>query len=94
MSDKRLKVTCPCCRSELQVDPETGLVLKHSRQKSSASFEEALKREQERRGKADQLFDQAFDNERKRSSDLEKKFRKAFDSLDDLDDPVRPFDLD
>lgn len=94
MSGKRIKVSCPCCHSELTVDPETGLVINHNRQKSTASFDEALKRERDRRGKADDLFAQAFENERKRTSDLEKKFREAFDSQDELDDPVRPFDLD
>ncbi|HSR68085.1 MAG TPA: hypothetical protein VLU25_09090 [Acidobacteriota bacterium] len=94
MSEKRIKVSCPCCHSELTVDRETGLVIKHSRQRSAASFDEALEREQQRRGKADELFAKAFENERKRTSDLEKKFREAFDSQDELEDPVRPFDLD
>ncbi len=91
----RLNVQCPCCQARLVIDPKTGLVLHSQTTKPDYSFEEALRREQERKAKSDQLFAEAFANEKKRQSSLEEKFEEALRSKDELDaPPPRPWDLD
>lgn len=57
-------------------------------------MEDALKREKTRKEKADELFQQAFDKEQKRTDQLEQKFQEALRSKDELEEPMRPFDLD
>ncbi|MGH9340637.1 MAG: hypothetical protein ACRD1R_13845 [Acidobacteriota bacterium] len=94
MAKARIDVICPCCHAKLVVDPESGLVLHSSEKKSGYSFEEALEHEKSRKGKADEMFQKAFSDEQSRHAALEKKFRQALESKDELDEPIRPLDLD
>ncbi len=93
-SGQRIEVNCPCCDAVLTVDPASGLVLNHQKKKANYSLEDALKREKTRKEKADELFQQAFDKEQKRTDQLEQKFQEALRSKDELEEPMRPFDLD
>lgn len=90
----RIKVLCPCCQTTLLVDSATGLVLNKSSKKPDYSFEEALEQVKVRKEKTDELFAKAFDAEKRRHETLEKKFQQALESKDELEDPVRPLDLD
>lgn len=91
----RLNVECPCCQARLVIDPKTGLVIRSQPAQADYSFEEALRREQERKAKSDQLFAQAVANEKQRQRSLEQKFEEALRSKDELDTPPpRPWDLD
>lgn len=95
MEKSRLDVTCPCCHAKLVVDSATGLVIHSEAKKATYSFDDAVKKEQERKSKSDELFAKAVENEKRRQGSLEDRFREALRSKDELDEPPpRPFDLD
>lgn len=90
----RIEVVCPCCESKLTVDPNTGLVLHSETKKTGYSFEQALHEVKSRKEKSDELFAKAFVDEKRRQESLEEKFKEALESKEELDEPVRPWDLD
>jgi len=90
----RLELRCPKCQAKLVVERETGLVLHSEEQKPNYSLEEAVTKIKSQKDKSDELFQKALVDERRRQAGLEEKFHKAFESRDELDEPVRPFDLD
>lgn len=92
---KKISVKCPCCKAVLAVDPATGLVLSSRTEKKNYSFDDALKREEEKSSKTEELFEKALQAEEKRAGELEDKFKSIMDSSDELDEPPpRPIDLD
>ena len=95
MAEGKIAVTCPCCQALLTVDSETGIVISSKSRKESYSFDDALKKEKDRKEKTDELFAKVFEDEKKRQAGLEEKFRRALESKDELDEPPpRPIDLD
>lgn len=95
MAKHRVEVVCPCCKAKLLVDGKTGLVIHAEERKSAYSFDDAVRREKERKDKSDELFSKAMEDEKKRQSSLEDKFREAMSSKDELDEPPpRPWELD
>lgn len=93
-SQRRIEIVCPHCQATLLLDPKTGLVLHSEEKKVDYSLEKGLKEVKARKEKADQLFEKAFRDERRRHDSLEEKFREALESKDELDEPVRPWDID
>ena len=92
---KKVTVKCPCCKASLLIDANTGLVLSSKEHKTNYSFDEALKREKEKKDKADELFARAVEAEERRAGELEDKFKSILESKDDLDEPPpRDIDLD
>lgn len=92
---KKISIKCPCCGTVLSVDADTGLVLGSKKPAPEYSFEEALKREEEKSSQADELFARAVENEKNRAGRLEQKFKSIMDSKDELDEPApRSIDLD
>lgn len=92
---KKISVKCPCCSAVLTIDAGTGLVLKSESRKMDYSFDEALKREEEKSSKADEMFKKAMQAEEERAGELEEKFKSIIESRDELDEPPpRPIDLD
>jgi hypothetical protein len=93
-SGRIVKIKCPLCQGTLEVDVETGDVLRareHNPQRKD--FDEALGDVQEARSRRDEDFSRAFDSEKRRAELLEKKFRKAREQAgDDEDDPGSPLD--
>ncbi len=95
MKRSRLEVTCPCCQAKLIVDSATGLVVHADAKKTTYSFDDAVKKEQERKSRSEELFARAVQDEKKRQSSLEERFNEALRSKDELDEPPpRPFDFD
>ena len=96
MSEKgdRLQIVCQCCQATLTVDRKTGLVMHSQEKKTGYSFEDALQEVNKRKAMADKLFDKAFTDEQHRRSTLEEKFKQALESKDELDEPVRPWDVE
>lgn len=90
----RIEVVCPRCQATLLVDPKTGLVLHSDEKKTDYSLEKGLKEVKARKEKADELFEKAFQDERRRHDSLEDKFQEALESQDELDEPVKPWDID
>ena len=93
-SRERIEVTCPSCQNTLLVDPKTGLVLHSEGKKSDYSIEEGLEKIKARKEKTGELFEKVFQQEKKRQDSLEDKFREALASKDELDEPLRPWELD
>ena len=95
MGKNRIEITCPCCQAKLLVDASTGLVIHSEAKKATYSFDDALKKEQERKSRSDALFAKAVEDEKRRHDSLEDRFQEALRSKDELDEPPpRPFDLD
>ena len=91
---KRVKVTCPACQATLMIEPSTGLVLHSEAKKLDYSLEDAVEKERAKKSTADEAFARAFKDEEDRHQSLEEKFKKALEAKDELDDPIRSFDLD
>ena len=95
MEENRVETTCPCCQAKLVIDTATGLVIHSEAKKATYSFDDALKKEQERKSKSDELFARAVEQEKRRHDSLEDRFQEALRSKDELDEPPpRPFDFD
>lgn len=98
---RTLFVDCPVCQEILEVNPETGKVIKHQQSKIKGkskedAFSDALKETQEREKKLTEQFDQAKLAEREKLKKLEEKFKEKKKKVDsgEVEDPLRPFDLD
>ena len=91
-----LKVTCPCCKTLLGVDRETGDVLTEERPKNPTSFEDALGVVQSGETRRDKAFNDAFERTRRLDDVLEKKFEEARKKAakDKSEKPFNPMDLD
>ncbi len=96
MADK-VSLECPCCRTKLVVDVQTGDVLSEERPKGpTRSFEAALSDVRSGAARREEAFSKAFDQTRRLDSVLEKKFEEARKKADQDPDkkPKSPFDLD
>ncbi len=97
MISEDFKIVCPCCRSKILVDHETGAVISHEEppRKSAPTFEEAVAQNDKRRADAEDAFAQAVREHENKEELLEKKFREAFEKADkDGKPPPHPFDYD
>lgn len=94
--DSPLEVTCPCCRTKLKLDRDSGEVLLQERpRRSGASWDDALAANQRKQAEAEQMFARGMERERNADSLLEKKFREAMKkAAESGDPPPRIFDLD
>lgn len=96
MSDN-LKITCPCCRTELVLDRDSGEVLSETRPKADAerTFDDAFREVKAGAAKREEAFTKAFDRTRNLDDLLEKKFEEARKKAkDDPSRPVNPLDMD
>ena len=91
MSARDTKVTCPCCRSQLDVDLRTGKVLKWRRETEldetgkpilrESDWDDATSRVEGRLSTAIDKFDAGLSREQNREKDLDDLFRKASEKL-------------
>ena len=92
---ENLKLTCPCCRTELVVDPETAEILAETRPRNVKSFEDAMDEVRAGSKKRADAFSKAFDRTRNLEDVLQKKFDEAKKKAEDDDSrPYNPLDLD
>ncbi len=90
-----IQVRCTCCDAVLTVDPKTGEVLFTKKPKKElASFEEALLKVKQDQETAEDRFRDAFQKEEGRMKLVDKRFEEAMKHADELEDPIRPLDLD
>jgi hypothetical protein len=99
MSQKTLRVACPCCGANLQVDVESSQVLfaEEAKRSQQFSFDAQLEQIQKQKDQADQLFEKVFLDESERRKTLERKFEEAQKrALEDKSNvkPRNPFDMD
>jgi hypothetical protein len=96
MTQRETNVTCPCCRSRLEVDVRTGKVVKWRREEELDSTGKPVLREEDwsqaagrvdgRLSAAADKFDEGFARETSRAKDLDDLFKKASEKLADRDD--------
>jgi len=94
-------VDCPVCQEILEVNTETGKVIKHQQSKLKGkskedAFSDALKETQDRDKKLTEQFDKAKLEEKEKLKKLEDRFNEKKKKADsgDPERPIRPFDLD
>jgi hypothetical protein len=94
----RVQVECPCCRTKLTVDSDSGEILAEERPKQdlTKSFEDAMTHVRAGSDKREEAFSKAFDRTRKLDDLLDKKFEEARKKAEKepSEKPHSPFDLD
>jgi hypothetical protein len=79
----------------LTVDKVSGEVLFTEKpKKKQVSFEEAVLKIQQEKETAEDRFKDAFQREEGRRKLTDKKFEEAMKHADELEEPIRPLDLD
>ena len=90
-----LRVQCTCCEATLTVDRVSGEVLFTEKpKKRTVSFEDAVQKIQREKDTAEDRFKEAFQREQGRMELVDKKFEEAMKHADELEEPIRPLDLD
>ena len=90
-----VRVRCTCCDAVLTVDKMTGEVLFTEKpKKKQVSFEEAVMKVQREQETAEDRFKEAFQREQGRKELTDQKFEEAMKHADELEEPIRPLDLD
>jgi len=84
MSKKEVRVVCPCCETELQVDVRTEKVLRRRAKGArgpldddETGWEDATARVEGRGDRAADAFDSALGSEQRRERDLDDLFADA-----------------
>lgn len=93
----RVEVVCPCCRTRLTVEKESGEVLAEQRPKLDATktFEDAMNKVRGGAREREDLFAKAFDRTQRQDDLLNKKFEEAKKKAkDEPGKPHNPFDMD
>ena len=94
----RVDVTCPCCRTQLVVDTDSGEVLSEVRPKQDTekTFDAAMKKVHDGAGRREDAFEKALDRNRRLEDVLEKKFEEARKKAEKDPDkrPFNPLDAD
>ena len=79
----------------LTIDKSSGEVLFTEKpKKKSVSFEDAVMKVQHEKDSAEDRFKEAFQREQGRMQLVDKKFEEAMKHADELEEPIRPLDLD
>ncbi len=92
-----LRITCPCCGTQLALDAATGEILSEQRPKADAeaTFEQAMTDFRAGSKRREEAFSKAFQKTQRLEDLLEKKFEEAKKkAADDKAPPVNPLDLD
>jgi len=91
----KLQVRCTCCDAVLTVDSKSGDVLFTEKpKKKSVSFEDALLKVKQEQETAEDRFREAVQREQGRMKLVDEKFEEAMKRKDELEEPIRPLDLD
>jgi len=90
-----LHVRCTCCDAILTVDPQSGeVIFTEKPKKKSVNFEEAVLKVHNEKETADDRCREAFQKEEGRLKLVDQKFEEAMKHKDELEEPIRPLDLD
>lgn len=94
-----ITVTCPHCRSALEVDVEAGVVVGHEAPKEtrpSVDFDDRFRQLEAEKQRAADRMDEAMRAEKSKGRVLEDRFAKLLDKAKDSPDeppPVKDIDL-
>jgi len=97
---RSITVKCPTCREALEVDPQTGEVLRHrpeAKPKPGANFFGTRLREiEEEKARRESVVSQSREKEKTRQGEFEKLFRKVKEEHagGKAEKPLRPIDID
>ena len=84
-----LDVTCPCCGTQLKVDPETSAVVWHEKRKGPAQdFDDLVQRAQSQKSVLEEKFARSMQQTKNQREILDRKFEEAKKRA--ADDPTRP----
>jgi hypothetical protein len=94
-----IEVTCPCCQSNLTVDPELSVVLSHVPPPKAApdvDINDAARILAEQARKREDKFRDSWEAESKKEDVLNRKFAEALKKAKDQpsEKPMRDFDLE
>ncbi len=85
---KKIKAECPCCKTVMQIDSATGVILSHEESKKEIqSLDDFMKGEKNKISILDEKFKESKEKEKNKFDALEAKFKHAQDNEDSLDDP-------
>jgi hypothetical protein len=94
-----LTVTCPHCRTALEIDTEAAVIVSHTPpkdEKKAIDFNERLKELEEAKRRASNRVDEAMRAEKAKGRVLEDRFRKLLGEAKDSEDegpPLKDIDL-
>ncbi|MBO4556535.1 MAG: hypothetical protein J5706_07220 [Elusimicrobiales bacterium] len=98
---KSFIIECPCCGERLEIDRESGKVIKRWPKPEIAEgsdiFAEGMKKLEEEKARLDSYFDGAGEmlkNKEKELDSLFEKEKKRIEESGDFSRPDSPFDLD
>ncbi|MBI1358210.1 MAG: hypothetical protein GC160_28075 [Acidobacteria bacterium] len=99
MKDSILRVTCPCCRAELEVDVHTQTAVSMAPGKPAAgpkSLDEELARLKGREAEREEVFQKTIEQNRRKEAAMDRRFADLLKKQkgQKIDRPVREFDLD
>ncbi|MFH1415741.1 MAG: hypothetical protein ABIH89_06620 [Elusimicrobiota bacterium] len=87
MESKEFNLLCPCCKTKIVVDKDTGGILRHEeRVKEKENFNNLLGKYKKQKEGMDKAFKTAFEDEEKRKKLLYKKFKHAVENIDESED--------
>jgi hypothetical protein len=90
-----LQVRCTCCDAVLTVETVSGeVIFTEKPKKKTVSFEDALLKVKQEQENAEDRFRDAFQREEGRMKLVDQKFEEALKHKDELEEPIRPLDLD
>jgi hypothetical protein len=95
-----LEIDCPCCKTLLKVDTETGAVISHKTPEKAPAIEdltEAVARLKGEAARREEVFQKSFAEQKTRQSVLDKKFQELLKQANDDPDkgpPKRDIDFD
>lgn len=94
-----LKVDCPCCGTNLVIDPERGVILEYCQPvhpRKEASLSDARQVLEEESSRLHERYRQIVEAEKGRGATMEKKFKDFLEKAKDepAHKPVRDIDLD
>jgi hypothetical protein len=101
MAKGTIEVECPCCRSMLKIDVQSGAVLLHKEPEKPKPIEDigaAVRGLKEQANRREEVFQKSLADQKTRQSVLDKKFDELFKQAKESpadERPLRPdFDLD
>lgn len=100
MATDLIEVDCPCCRTLLKIDRDSGAVLSHKEPEKPKPIEDLAAAVQKLKGdaaKREEVFQRSFAEQKVRQNVLDKKFDELLkQAKEDPDQTPRknPFDLD
>ena len=95
-----IEIDCPCCRTLLKIDRETGAIISHKEPERPKAIEDLTAAVQKLKGEAakrEEAFQKSMSEQKVRQNVLDKKFDELLKQAKadpDQKPPKSPFDFD